>query len=68
MTAYDVDLDELATVIVAMASCERDLRDLAADVAAALATLHAGWEGLAREPTRPRTPRGVRRSARCPRR
>jgi WXG100 family type VII secretion target len=47
MTAYDVDLDELATVIAAMASCERDLRDLAADVEAALATLHAGWEGLA---------------------
>jgi WXG100 family type VII secretion target len=49
MTAYDVDLDELAAVIAAMASCERELADLASDVETSLGTLHAEWEGLARE-------------------
>ena len=47
MTAYDVDVDELAAVIVAMASCGRELADLAEDVEAAHGALHSGWDGLA---------------------
>jgi WXG100 family type VII secretion target len=49
MTAYDVDVDELATVIAAMDSCSRELADLAADVESAHTALHADWTGLARD-------------------
>ncbi|KRF36960.1 WXG100 family type VII secretion target [Nocardioides sp. Soil805] len=49
MTAYDVDVDELASVIAAMDACGRELADLAADVEAAHAALHADWTGLAGE-------------------
>lgn len=47
MTAYDVDVDELAAVIAAMDSCDDDLADLAADVEAAHDALHSEWAGLA---------------------
>ena len=47
MTAYDVDVDELASVIAAMGSCGDDLADLAADVEAAHVALHSEWAGLA---------------------
>lgn len=47
MTAYDVDVDELAAVIAAMDSCGRELADLAADVESAQAAMHSDWEGLA---------------------
>lgn len=47
MTAYDVDLDELASVIAAMDSCASELADLASDVEAAQSALHVEWTGLA---------------------
>jgi WXG100 family type VII secretion target len=47
VTAYDVDVDELAAVIAAMGSCGRALADLAADVEAAQVALHSEWAGLA---------------------
>lgn len=47
MTAYDVDLDELASVIAAMTDCQRGLGDLARDVDAETERLHATWSGLA---------------------
>ena len=47
MTAYDVDVDELASVIAAMAACGKDLADLTADVEAAHSVLHSEWAGLA---------------------
>ena len=47
MTAYDVDLEDLASVIAAMAACQRSLGDLARDVEAATAHLHEEWEGAA---------------------
>lgn len=49
MTAYDVDLDELASVLVAMAACQRGLGDLAREVDAETARLHGSWSGRARE-------------------
>jgi WXG100 family type VII secretion target len=49
MTAYDVDLDELATVLAAMATCQRGLGDLARDVDAETSRLHASWTGRAQE-------------------
>ena len=49
MTAYDVDLDELASVIGAMAACQRGLGDLAREVDAETARLHATWTGRAAE-------------------
>jgi WXG100 family type VII secretion target len=49
VTAYDVDVDELAAVIAAMDSCGRGLAELAGDVEVSLATLHAGWQGRARD-------------------
>lgn len=47
MTAYDVDVDELAAVIAAMDSCGRELADLAADVESAQTAMHSDWTGLA---------------------
>ena len=47
MTAYDVDVDELAAVIAAMEACGRDLADLATEVESSHRTLHDGWTGLA---------------------
>lgn len=47
MTAYDVDVDELAAVIAAMNSCGGDLAELAADVEAAQGAVHSEWTGLA---------------------
>lgn len=47
MTAYAVDVDELAAVISSMASCGRDLVDLATDVESAHRALHAEWSGQA---------------------
>ncbi len=47
MTAYDVDIDELAAVIAAMDSCGRDLAELAADVETAQGALHSEWAGRA---------------------
>ena len=47
MTAYDVDVDELMAVIVAMDSCGHELADLAADVESAHVGMHADWTGLA---------------------
>lgn len=47
MTAYDVDVAELADVIAAMKSCGDDLADLAAHVGAAHVALHSEWAGLA---------------------
>ena len=43
MTAYDVDVDELAAVVAAMDSCGRELAGLAADVEDAHSTSHASW-------------------------
>jgi WXG100 family type VII secretion target len=47
MTAYDVDVDELMAVIVAMESCGRELADLAVDVESAHVGMHSDWTGLA---------------------
>jgi hypothetical protein len=47
MTAYDVDLDELA--FVAMAACQRGLGELAREVEAETARLHVEWSGRAQE-------------------
>lgn len=47
MTAYDVDVDELAAVIAAMEACGRDLAGLATEVESLHRTLHDGWAGLA---------------------
>ena len=47
MTAYDVDVDELAAVIAAMDTCGRELADLAADVESAQTATHSDWTGQA---------------------
>jgi WXG100 family type VII secretion target len=47
MTAYDVDVDELAAVIAAMEACGQDLVDLATEVESSQQVLHDGWAGLA---------------------
>jgi WXG100 family type VII secretion target len=47
MTAYDVDVDELAAVIAAMEACGQDLVDLATEVESSHRVLHDGWAGLA---------------------
>jgi WXG100 family type VII secretion target len=49
VSAYDVDVDELAAVVAAMASCGRDLAGLVADVESSQQALHDGWTGLARD-------------------
>src|SRR4051794_18910086 len=45
MTAYAVDLDELRATLASLASCQRDLVDLAADVDVAHQRLQSGWSG-----------------------
>ena len=47
MTAFDVDLDELRAAVQELASCQRGLIALAADIDAAQARLGADWRGLA---------------------
>ncbi|UUZ60530.1 WXG100 family type VII secretion target [Nocardioides sp. B-3] len=47
MTDYTVDVDELASVVAAMASCQRDLADPAADVEGETRGLHETRAGLA---------------------
>ena len=49
MSAFEVDVDELRAVITALAAQSATLRDLADEVEAASATLHAEWSGLARD-------------------
>lgn len=49
MTAYDVDLDELASVLAVMAACQRGLGDLAREVEAETTRVHQHWDGLAEE-------------------
>lgn len=49
MTAYSVDVDELASVIAEMAACQRALVDLSSDVEAETQRLHAQWTGIARD-------------------
>lgn len=47
MTFFQVDLDELSAVVADMLACQRDLIDLAGDVAAETARLHGSWDGVA---------------------
>ncbi|HXH78960.1 WXG100 family type VII secretion target [Nocardioides sp.] len=47
MTAYAVDVDELVAVISSMASCGRDLVDLATEVESAQRAIHTEWGGQA---------------------
>ena len=47
MTAYAVDLDELRDTLAALASCQRDLLSLAADVDIAHEQLQSDWSGRA---------------------
>lgn len=47
MTAYDVDVAELAAVIAAMEACGQDLADLATEVQSSHRVLHDRWAGLA---------------------
>jgi WXG100 family type VII secretion target len=47
VTAYDVDVDELAAAIAAMESCGRELAELASDVESAHVGMHSDWTGLA---------------------
>jgi len=47
MTAYAVDLEELRATLASLASCQRDLVDLAADVDAAHQRLQSDWSGRA---------------------
>ena len=47
MTAFEVDVDALREVVAAMASCQRRLLDLAADVESLHAALRPAWSGLA---------------------
>ena len=49
MTAYEVDVDELTSVIAAMSTCQQDLVDLAGAVEDEVQRLHAEWTGLARD-------------------
>ena len=49
MSAFDVDVDELRTVVAAMAVQSATLRDLADEVEAASTSLDAEWSGLARD-------------------
>lgn len=47
MSAYQVDVDELALVVAEMAACRQALEDLASDVHAVTGRLHAEWVGAA---------------------
>jgi uncharacterized protein YukE len=47
MTAYAVDLDELRDTLASLASCQRDLVSLAADIDLAQEQLQSGWSGRA---------------------
>ena len=47
MTSFDVDLDELRAAVHELASCQRGLIALAADVDAAQGRLGTDWDGLA---------------------
>ena len=47
MTAFEVEVDALREVVSAMASCQRRLLDLAADVEALHAALPPAWSGAA---------------------
>jgi len=47
MTAFEVDLGELRETLVDLASCQRDLIGLAADIDAAQVGLQADWSGTA---------------------
>ncbi len=47
MISFAIDADELRDAVAAMASCQRALLALAADVDAHHDALHADWTGLA---------------------
>ena len=47
MTAYDVDLGELRAAVQELASCQRGLIALAADVDGAQSQLSVDWHGVA---------------------
>jgi WXG100 family type VII secretion target len=47
MTALDVDLAELRSVVAELASCQRDLLGLAGDIDDAQARVQHDWMGLA---------------------
>ncbi len=47
MTTYDADLDELRRTLVELASCQRDLLGVAADIDAEHDRLQSGWSGAA---------------------
>ena len=47
MTAYDVDLDELRTTLGELASCQRELIDLAGDLDDEQGRLQESWSGVA---------------------
>ncbi len=47
MTAFAVDLDELAGVVATMGTCQRALVDLGSEIAAEQVALHEHWRGAA---------------------
>jgi WXG100 family type VII secretion target len=47
MTAFDVDLAELRSVVAELASCQRDLLALASDIDDAQARVQHEWDGRA---------------------
>ncbi len=47
MTAYDADLDELRRTLAELASCQRELIDVAGDIDAEHDRLQSGWSGAA---------------------
>lgn len=49
MNTFEVDVDELRAVVSAMTAHSAALRDLADEVDAASASLHAEWSGRARD-------------------
>lgn len=49
MSAFDVDIDHLRSVVASLAACQGSLIDLAGGVDAEAARLHDEWSGLARD-------------------
>ena len=47
MTAFDVDLDELRSVIASLAACQRALLELGGDIHDEVDDLHEHWLGRA---------------------
>lgn len=47
MTSFEVDLDELRTTLTKLASCQRDVIDVAGDIDAEQLRVQTDWTGLA---------------------